>query len=620
MEDSMKKQADAKPTASDPFALETLISMVEESEEATANSRELAERDRDYYDNKQWTKEEKVALDARGQPVVTSNRIKRKIEYLEGAETLQRTDPKAFPRNPGDEMAAEAATDSIRFVCDNNEYDVIRSKIWSNLLIEGFGGAEVVVKPVGERLEISINSYSWDRLFYDPHSSEPDFSDGKYKGVILWMDYAAALDKWPEAKEALDATLDSAGPADTYDDKPKHLLWTDGKRKRVRIVYIWYLKSKDWNWCFFSKGGKIKGGKSPYLNEDNETVCPLEMTSAYVDRDNNRYGRAREMISPQDEINKRRSKSLHLLSVRQVIAEEGAVDSETEAKRELAKPDGWVTKAPGTKLEIVQNGDMTQGHFSLLQDAKNEIDHNGPNDAQMGKVASSASGRAIQASQQGGQVDMAKLNDRRRQWDKKVYQQIWWRIRQFWNEERWIRVTDDERNVRFVGLNRPVTAGEKYLEQLRESGAKEEEIAQEEQRISTLPNAQQIVGMNNETGKMKVDILIEDAPDTVTIQQEQFDKLVDLAKVGAPIPPDALIEASSLRNKKIILEKMRGDPVRQQEEEEIRKTGVELDFGKKEADIQKTLAQAAKTESEIKEPPPDEIILVDEPIEGIPRI
>ena len=54
--------------------------------------------------------------------------------------------------------------------------------------------------------------------------------------------------------------------------------------------------------------------------------CPLFMQSAYVDRNNNRYGEVRPMISPQDEINKRRSKALHLLTMRQTKAERGAVD------------------------------------------------------------------------------------------------------------------------------------------------------------------------------------------------------------------------------------------------------------------------------------------------------
>src|SRR5688572_14907690 len=55
------------------------VQLFEEAEEATNNERELSERDRDYYDNKQLTSAEKAALAKRGQPAIVINRIKRKI-------------------------------------------------------------------------------------------------------------------------------------------------------------------------------------------------------------------------------------------------------------------------------------------------------------------------------------------------------------------------------------------------------------------------------------------------------------------------------------------------------------------------------------------------------------
>jgi hypothetical protein len=58
----------------------------------------------------------------------------------------------------------------------------------------------------------------------------------------------------------------------------------------------------------------------------------------------------------------------------------------------------------------------------------------------------------------------------------------------------------------------------------------------------------------NDIAQLEVDIIIERGPDTITLEQEQFDTL---AKVPG-IPPDMLIEVSSLRNKDKILERMRG--------------------------------------------------------------
>ena len=123
--------------------VETLLSeyvqQFEESEEATRESREKAERDRDYYDEKQWTADEIKKLEDRGQPAITYNRIKRKVNAMMGLEKQTRKDPKAFPRTPADEQASHAATDVLRYVCDDNRWDDKRSECGKELAIEGDG-------------------------------------------------------------------------------------------------------------------------------------------------------------------------------------------------------------------------------------------------------------------------------------------------------------------------------------------------------------------------------------------------------------------------------------------------------------------------------------------------
>ena len=69
------------------------------------------------------------------------------------------------------------------------------------------------------------------------------------------------------------------------------------------------------------------------------------------------------------------------------------------------------------------------------------------------------------------------------------------------------------------------------------------------------PRAQQVVVENN-VAEMDVDIILDEQPDTVTLQAEQFEGLTKMVQAGVPIPPDVLIEASSLRNKKVLLEKL----------------------------------------------------------------
>ena len=557
MEDNVKN------SASEDVVLSTLVQWYEASEQSTADSRVEAERDRDYYDGYQWTDEEIAKLNKRKQPIVTINRIKPKVDFLLGMERQNRADPRAFPRTPEEEDGANAATDALRYVMDDQGWDRKRSESFENHLIEGACGMDVrVVEKYDGDYCIELHPIRWDRMFGDPHSRERGWNDGKFKGQFLWMDLEDALERWPGKDSALEATI--AGEASmvgqTYDDVPR-VRWADPKRKRVRVVEMWTKEKGKVYYTAFTKAGILERMESPYVNEDGEQEDGFVFGSCFIDRDGNRYGVVRQWISIQDEINKRRSKAMHLLSVRQVKAEKGAVDDVNKARQELAKPDGYVEVTPGMMFEELKNGDMAAAQFQLLQEAKAEIDSVGVNAALSGNDDRSMSGRALIARSEQGLNELGPVFDNFKQFQLEVYRKVWNRVRQFWTAEKWIRVTDEEKNVKFVGLNQPMTLGEQLLEELKRSGQR---ITPEmEQQAKMDPQMQTIVGVKNNVAKLDVDIVIDDVPATAALQIEQFQTLADMAKSGVPIPPDVLIESSNLRNKDKILKKMRGEDEQQ---------------------------------------------------------
>lgn len=557
----------------------------EEAEDQTYEARKLAERDRDYYDNDQWTKEELAILRKRKQPALTINYIKRKVEFLRGYERRQRSDPKAYPRTPQHTDMADAATDSLRFVADQNDFDEVRSQVYENLLIEGFGGADVVVENHPSGADVLIQYVPWDRLFYDPHSRKPDFSDAKYKGIVIWMDKEEAYELFPDRRDAIETTLSSVSLSDTYDDRPR-FTWCDNRRSRVRIVQCHWYEGGEWMVCTYTKGGPLIDPQvSPYVDEYGRSACSLILRSAYIDRENNRYGSTRDLISLQDEINKRRSKALHLMNMRQFQYERGAVDDVNKAKQELAKPDGAVEVNPGLQFQIIPTNDMAAGNMQMLQQATIEMQASGPNAALAGKDPRDQSGRAIQAQQQGGSIEIEPQMDSLRQWTRDIYQAAWLRVRQFWTGEKWVRVTDSDKNMKWVGLNHPVTLKEELSTMPREEA---EQLVQQMGLQPGDPRLDTVVRVENDISGLDVDIIIEEGPDVVTIQAEQFAQLADLAEKGLPIPPDAIIEASSLRNKDVILKEMRGEgeksPQVQQLEAQLQELGQKFNEVQQKAD------------------------------------
>ena len=573
----------------------------EEAEQQTQPAREKAERDRDYYDEKQWTAEEETALKNRKQPVITYNRIKRKVNAMMGLEKQTRKDPKAFPRNPADEQAAQAATDVIRYACEDNRWDDKRSECAKELAIEGTCAIMVGVKQAKDGIDPDIRRIAWDRHYYDPHSSEFDFADAEYQGVVIWMDLDKAKAKWPQFEDILVETWTQSQSSETYDDKPKHMLWADYKRRRVRICEHYYKDAEGWKFCLFTKGGFIvEPQPSPYMGDDDQPECPIKAVSLYIDRDNNRYGEVRTMIGAQDEVNKRRSKALHLINSRQVrVSRSTGMDAQA-ARKELSLPDGVFVGEQG-EVEIFPTNDMAAANLQMLQEAKAEIDLQGPNAALGGKNERDMSGRAILAQQQGGMTELATYLDRIRCLSLAVYRSTWARIRQHWTGQRWVRVTDNEQNLRFVGVNKPITALQAAAEQM---GVTKENLPQMQQEnpeailqlqaMAQSPMAAQVVGVENAVAELDVDILVDEGIDTPTIAAEEFESLLKLVGTGmVQIPPDVLIEASSIRNKDKLLEMMKQGPSPEQQQ------GQQVQMAEMVAKVEKLQSETAENYAQI---------------------
>lgn len=549
---------------SDDAILSRLVQAYESYEQSTADSRQEAERDRDYRHGIQWTADEIATLKKRKQPVITVDRIGPKVDFLLGMEASHRTQPRAYPRNPADEEAADAATDALRYVMEDQRWDRTRSECFDAFIVEGSCGVDVRVteKYEGEMC-VEILPIMWDRMWGDSHSRLRNFSDGNVKGQFLWMDLEDAQQKYPDKGDALEATIsgESTATGDTFGDVPR-TRWADPKRKRVRIVEAWTKEAGKVFYTAYTKAGILERMESPYQNEDGEPDDGFVFGSCNVDRDGNRFGVVRRWVSLQDEINKRRSKALHLMSVRQTYGNQLSGDK-NKLRNELAKPDGHVEMEGAAKFGedfgVIPTADMAASQFQLAQDSKNDIDSVGVNAALSGNEGRVMSGRALMARSEQGLNELGPVFDAFKQFQSDVYRAVWNRVKQFWTAEKWVRVTDDEKNMKFIGLNQPMTLGEQLLDEMRKE--KRQVTPEMQQQAKMDPRMQQVVGVKNNIGKLDVDIVLDDVPHSASLQGEQFETLAKIAPQAASMPPalfKALIRASTLKNKDQILEELEG--------------------------------------------------------------
>jgi hypothetical protein len=296
----------------------------------------------------------------------------------------------------------------------------------------------------------------------------------------------------------------------------------------------------------------------------------------------------RDLISMQDEVNKRRSKALHLLSVAQVVTEDGAVADIDKARREVARPDGVIVVNPGMKFEIDRGNDLAVGQFQLLQHATAEMQASGPNASMSGTDPRELSGRAILAQQAGGAAAHEPIADTLRMWNRDLLSIAWMAARQYWTAGRWVRVTDELNSTRWVGINQPV----RLMDEL--AALPDDQRAQAMQMMRLVPGdprLQQVIRIENDITDMDVDITIEEGIDVPSIQAEQFQNLLQLAGTQPGlIPPEMLIAASNFRNKEDLLKMLKD---RQEAQAQTQQKVQKMAEDKAEADTAATRAKAA---------------------------
>lgn len=101
---------------------------------------------RRYYHGAQWTDKQIKAFNQRRQPVVTYNRIGRKINAVVGLLERQKQDPRGFPRTPKHEEGAEIATAVLRYVCDQQRWEEKSPISGLNGAVDGIGGVEIILE------------------------------------------------------------------------------------------------------------------------------------------------------------------------------------------------------------------------------------------------------------------------------------------------------------------------------------------------------------------------------------------------------------------------------------------------------------------------------------------
>lgn len=472
-----------------------------------------------YYHGQQISESQSKILKARGQPEIVFNRLARKINGVVGVVQKLRNDPKAFPRSAKSAAGADLATAVMRYVLDTSLWKDIEADGVLDAAKGAFGVCELTLDD-GDFQDPDVGLRYVDPVtyFYDPRSIRPDFSDVRYDGVSRWVSEDEIEEMFPGAGDRL--AQDSSGYETTAHDFDRGFLWVN-ERKKIRLVEHWYKHEGKWKFCIYANWTELARGESPFWTKVGsvwQTRSRYIKFACAVDELGDRYGFVRNMKGPQDAINQHRSKAMHIMNTRQGWARQGVFSDTEKARKELARPDGWL-EPNGIKDQ--DWGVLTQDQEFLkqtqyFQDAKEEIENYGPSPAIVGTNVNQRSGRALAMMQQNGIAELGPFLKNYRTWKFEVYRAVWCTVQRTWQAPRFIRITDDQEVAQFIQLN----------------------------AMQVGPNGMpQLV---NSIAALDVDIILDEGPDTTNVMGDAFDILSSLAQQNVPIPPQVFLELSPL--------------------------------------------------------------------------
>lgn len=599
--------------------------------------------DEDYYDNDQWSEEDRQVLIERGQSPISWNVIAQTVNWVIGSEKRGRTDFKVLPRGKEDAKPAERKSQLLKYLSDVNRTPFHRSRAFEDATKVGLGWLEDGVTDNDDGEPVYSRYESWRNMLWDSASTEFDLSDCRYVIRFKYVDLDVAQAIFPDRKHLLERSASAGeryGYSDANGDEPsdfaedereisgRGIVDYDNARQRVRLIEVWFTKPvKAKKLVDGQFAGELfdpeDAGHAFELQVNGEAILAERVTMrmhvaimtgeglVYLSespyrhnrfpftpiwgyrrgRDGLPYGLIRSLRDIQDDINKRASKALAILSSNKVIMDEGAVDDLDEFIDEVARPDAVIIKKPGKAIDLNVDRELAPAHLELMSRGIQMIQSvSGVTDELLGRSTNATSGVAVQARQEQGSMSTSKLFDNLRfavqvQGEKQLSL-----IEQFFTDQKQFRITNQRGSPEYITVN------------------------------DGLPD--------NDIARSKADFIITDAEWRASLRQAQAEQLMEMM---TRLPPqvslvmlDLVVESMDLSNREELVKRIRQvtgqrDPdateltpeeqqamqaqaAQQQMQQEVAMAQLRrlvAQAMKDEANAQKTAAEIAKTNVEV---------------------
>jgi hypothetical protein len=598
------------------------------------------DREDDYYDGNQIDQETLALLEERGQAPIIDNLIQPTVNAVLGMQAKSRTDTRVAPEaGETNTDVAEALSLKMKQEGEKVRSDRAKSEAYAGQIKVGLGWVEVAKNTDPFKPKFRYQAVHRREIWWDWRARELDLSDARYVVRRKWMDEDILMSTFPEQKDFIKSALSGRAGWDLevvsnnlmtrgldtdvstgFTTSIEQYEWMNTTRKRLLVYEVWYRVHVTGQIVKLPNGRVIEYNENDPQHQQAFYAGLIKPQQASFDRirvavwigpklvgdwpspyrhrhfpyvpffgfRENRtgipYGLIRSMMSPQDEVNARKSKMMWLLSAKRVTATEDAVDDHAVAADEVARPDAYVVikNKPGVVFKVEENAQLTAQQFQVMQEAKESIQTNvGVHNATLGRDSGATSGLAINSLVEQDSITLAEINDNfnfaARHADELFLSLIIEDLSD--TEDEYVVVEDD------LGKKREIVLNQKTVDE----------------------NGQPVIV--NDVTKVNVAVVLENSPSTPTFRNQQLNQLSEVIK---SLPPQAqavlipdLILATELpkRNemaervaKSLGLSAMDDDPVVQQMQQQIQQLQQQLEM-KHPPEV--VAAQVAKLQAEV---------------------
>ena len=580
----------------------------------------------EYYRGEQWSAADKAKLDAEGRPYLTINAIKSAVNAVLGEYSDLRVDFGFKAKGTAPHETAMALTKQMQQIQDNNKYADVEGMVFADGLIQDRGYFDI-------RMDFDDNQYGEVRITHEdpidiiPDPAAKDYDPSTWNEVIKtrWLTLEQITlyygkKRADELRASIGTTAESFGQdsirfnQQTFGDVDIYEMTGDEginqELRRVRVIERQYFKLRQAKFFIDPNTGDMREISEAWTDE--KIAAFAEKVGLFVHRKLARTvrwtvtadhvvlhdewspykkftivpffpyyrrgrptGMVRDLLSPQEQLNKVESQQLHIVNTTANsgwVIESGSLTNMEEDELEERGAETGLVLVYGkgrSKPEKIQPNQVPTGLDRFGAKALGHIREISGVSAMLGLEGSEISGVALGKKQTSQMVQMQVPFDNLKRTRAMVAMRCLELIQNFYTETRIVRTTN------FASL-------------LQE---------QEETVVNEMSPEGLIL---NDLSLGEYDVVVSTAPARDTFGDTQFAEALNLKQAGVMIPDHWVIQYSNLNDKRAVAEEVKqlqgmGEPSEQ--EQQLQEFQLSIQIQSAQLELQKMAVEIEELQS-----------------------